>query len=59
MTIETQYACRSATQTAGMAIIADHVSLSSQGYTNHAHVVQAQFRTENRTALFLNMRMRA
>jgi hypothetical protein len=42
-----------------MAIIADHVSLSSQGYTNHAHVVQAQFRTENRTALFLNMRMRA
>jgi hypothetical protein len=41
-----------------MAVPAVHVSLSSKGYTNHAHVVQAQFRTENRTALFLNMRMR-
>jgi hypothetical protein len=26
-------------QTAGMAIFAVHVSLSSKGYTNHAHVV--------------------
>jgi hypothetical protein len=42
-----------------MAVSADHVSLSSKGYTNHAHVVLAQFRAGNRTALSLNMRMRA